>query len=429
MSRMLKALLLSSPLWAAHGDPSEVHILGQMPGRWPNGYKYTEWPEATSDEIELKWLIDSEWAGKSAKYILADRNILRTDLMQCHEKGCPKACQITYNCKWAANAGQVYINTGVLGFLTFKVDGLDKVDVAKLEARDEDEFKKLTLVTESGAKLSFNGMPREPMHTDPAYTKNFFKVLDVEQNATIDVIKAQHKALTASAKGKDKKKLAEIEMAFSILGDADKRLLYTQGGYGAVKRSAEHRKQLEDDKVKEQKKLDKIEEMNPQKPLMEDMFEKKYSDQAITRVALERARDAPEEVFVDLTAQELDDGVKGKIFEFKRKVLCHGCYGGKSDSRCNQCGECPETRDMDWIIEVDDQLQIIARQGYWVLVRSNERCSEETVTIHYNVPIGTNDGDTLYTMMQGAHDRPSFLRGNLVLKARAPKGHDVVDEL
>merc|ERR1719327_215911 len=107
--------------------------------------KMTEWPKTEISEIvpEFEWLVNTEWKGKTAKYMLLRDGIIESPLKECDPEGM---------CLWAANNGKVLINTPTLKVIKFVIEGLDKADRKKLENKDEAELKKLKLVSEKASK-------------------------------------------------------------------------------------------------------------------------------------------------------------------------------------------------------------------------------------------------------------------------------------
>merc|ERR1719199_665084 len=118
---------------------------GGMMGGGGQQKKMTEWPKTENSEIsaEFEWLVNTEWKGKTAKYMLLRDGIVESPLKECEPEGM---------CLWAANNGKVVINTPTLKVIKFTVDGMDKADRKKLEDKDEAELKKLKLLSEKVSK-------------------------------------------------------------------------------------------------------------------------------------------------------------------------------------------------------------------------------------------------------------------------------------
>merc|ERR1719440_31266 len=105
---------------------------GMMGGGGGRQKPATEWPKSESSEIapEYEWLVNTEWKGKTAKYMLLRDGIIESPLKECEHEGM---------CLWAANNGKVAINTPTLKVVKFTVEGLYKVDQKKLNQKDEAE--------------------------------------------------------------------------------------------------------------------------------------------------------------------------------------------------------------------------------------------------------------------------------------------------
>merc|ERR1719512_203521 len=119
--------------------------MGQMFGGAMGGggrqRKPTEWPKSESSEIEpaFEFLFNTEWKGKTAKYLLRRDGQIESPL---------KECQHEQSCLWAANNGRLLVNTPSLKVIKFKVSGLDQADKKKLLEKDEAELKKVKFISE-----------------------------------------------------------------------------------------------------------------------------------------------------------------------------------------------------------------------------------------------------------------------------------------
>merc|ERR1719199_1895784 len=128
--------------------PAEM-LQGLMGGGMQMGggrrQKMTEWPKTENAAVapEFEFLTNTEWKGKTAKYMLLRDGIVESPLKECEPEGM---------CLWAANNGKVVINTPTLKVIKFTVDGMDKADRKKLEDKDEAELKKLKLLSEKASK-------------------------------------------------------------------------------------------------------------------------------------------------------------------------------------------------------------------------------------------------------------------------------------
>merc|ERR1719167_1919536 len=97
----------------------------QMMGGGGQQRKATEGPKTESSEIEkeMEWLINTEWKGKTAKYLFLRDGIVESPLKECEHEG---------QCLWAANGNKVLINTPTLKVVKFTISGMDKADRKKL---------------------------------------------------------------------------------------------------------------------------------------------------------------------------------------------------------------------------------------------------------------------------------------------------------
>merc|ERR1719330_1137044 len=103
--------------------------------------KQTEWPKSVSSEIESAYafLYNTEWKGKTAKYLLRREGVVESPLKE-------------GSCKWAANQNRLLMNTPTLKVVKFKIVGLEDADKKKLANKDEAELKKIKFVTEKPSK-------------------------------------------------------------------------------------------------------------------------------------------------------------------------------------------------------------------------------------------------------------------------------------
>merc|ERR1719238_2110536 len=96
----------------------------------------TEWPKSVSSDVdsEFDFLVNTEWKGKTASYLLLRSGSVESSLKECEQED---------QCLWAANGGMFMINTPTLKVVKFKPLGLDKVDKQKLLDKDQNELKKI----------------------------------------------------------------------------------------------------------------------------------------------------------------------------------------------------------------------------------------------------------------------------------------------
>merc|ERR1719217_710281 len=184
----------------------------------------TTWPKTENSDVapEFDWLVNTEWKGKTAKYMLLRDGIIESPLKECDPEGM---------CLWAANNGKVLINTPTLKVIKFVIEGLDKADKKKLANKDETELKKLKLVTEKASK---SGKKSELMFEKIATaaaeesipSHDLYKLLDVTEDSDEKTIKSKFRRLSVQNhpdKGGDPALFNELREAYEILSDKEKR--------------------------------------------------------------------------------------------------------------------------------------------------------------------------------------------------------------
>jgi len=85
----------------------------------------------------------------------------------------------------------------------------------------------------------FPGMGGQPRERKPVDTTSFYKSLGSEKTDTYDVIRKNYRKLAAKhhpdKPGGDKEKFQEIQNAWDIIGDKEKREVYDRHGEEGVK--------------------------------------------------------------------------------------------------------------------------------------------------------------------------------------------------
>merc|ERR1719199_535239 len=394
---------------------------GGMMGGGGQQKKMTEWPKTENSEIsaEFEWLVNTEWKGKTAKYLLLRDGIVESPLKECEPEGM---------CLWAANGGKLVINTPTLKVIKFIVEGVDKADRKKLENKDESELRKLKLVTE---KVSKSGKKSELLfekvqkadEADNIISKDLYKLLDVPEDADEKAIKSKFRRLSVQNhpdKGGDPKKFNEIRNAYEILGDKDNRRFYDLGGAQLVKNVENLNKEAEGQKAQLDAQLNQVPKNHPQRRMFEAQIEqqKEQFNPANMRHEIEKKlRSEDIDVNVPVSAQELYNGVPQKDFEFKRLVICRGCRADPTTEACQSCGRCPPEK-----VQVPKYgMTPFGKQVVGIKEKeqeSRERCRETPVKVEMKIPKGAKEGSQLKRISDVGHQTPGKIAGAVVLKVQ-----------
>mmetsp|Transcript_54441 Transcript_54441/g.129740 ORF Transcript_54441/g.129740 Transcript_54441/m.129740 type:complete len:577 (+) Transcript_54441:40-1770(+) len=426
-----------APLWlvAAHGQMFEIPaemlqgiMGGMMGGGGGGGPPPTEWPKTENSEIaaEYDWLVNTEWKGRTAKYMFLRDGFIESSLKECEPEG---------QCLWAANNGRVLLNTPTLKVIKFKIEGLDQVDRKKLDNKDEAELKRIKLVAEKAGKTGKKSqLEFEKVATagpeDNLVTKDLYKLLEIEEDADASAIKSKFRRLSISNhpdKGGDPQVFNEMREAYEILSDPDNRRYYDLGGVQLVKNIENSWKEVEGQKAQLDAQLAKVPRNHPQRSMFEAQVEQQRRQFEKSRIKPEiesKLRSEDLEVMVPIAAQELYEGVSRKTFEFKRLVLCRGCRSDPSSPACADCGRCPPEK-----VQVPKYgMTPFGRQVIGIREKeqeSRERCREVIVPIeNLRVPKGAKQDAILKTVHDIGHQTPGKLPGKVVLKVQRGSQND-----
>jgi DnaJ-class molecular chaperone len=376
----------------------------------------------------MEWLINTEWKGKTSKYLLLRDGIIESTLKECEPEG---------QCLWAANGGKVAINTPTLKIVKFKLEGYDKADKKKLMDKDDAELNKIELVAEKAGKSgkkSRLGFSRVAVADDAGETfvaKDLFKLLDVSEEADSKEVKSKFRRLSVQNhpdKGGDIKVFNEMREAFEVLGDNDQRKYYMEGGMQLVKNVENSWKEVEGQKSQLDAKLNQVPKNHPQRRQFEMQIEqqkKQFEKGNMKREIEKKMRNDDLEVDVPISAEELYNGVPSKSFEFKRLVICRGCRADPDTPECKECGRCPpEKVQVPKYGNTPFGKQVVGMKEKEQ--ESRERCREVPVVIDgLRVPKGAKEGSVLRHVSDAGHQTPGKLPGRLVLKVQrgSPKDY------
>eukprot|EP00416_Gambierdiscus_australes_P029069 CAMPEP_0171082882 /NCGR_PEP_ID=MMETSP0766_2-20121228/17376_1 /TAXON_ID=439317 /ORGANISM="Gambierdiscus australes, Strain CAWD 149" /LENGTH=572 /DNA_ID=CAMNT_0011540281 /DNA_START=119 /DNA_END=1837 /DNA_ORIENTATION=+ len=381
--------------------------------------KPTEWPKSESSEIEpaFEFLFNTEWKGKTAKYLLRRDGEVESPLKECQQEGA---------CLWAANKNRILINTPTLKVIKFKLVGLDTADRKKLDDKDEVELRKIKFVGEKPAKsgkhpeLHFERV--DIADEKEMVTSDLYKVLELEEGADLAQIKSKYRRLSVKNhpdKGGDVKAFNEIRDAYEILSDPDSKRYYDLGGVQLVRNMETAFKELEGKRAQMDAQLNQVPKNHPQRRAFEQQIEQKKAQmdrQTMKPQLEEQMRSDTVEVLVPLSAKELVQGATSKGFQFKRLVLCRGCRADANAPHCQDCGRCPPEK-----VQVPKYANTpFGRQVVGMSDReqeSRERCREVPMMVHLRVPQGAKEGRTLQKVAEIGHQTPGKLPGHVEFKA------------
>eukprot|EP00927_Polykrikos_kofoidii_P070821 TRINITY_DN671_c0_g1_i2.p1 TRINITY_DN671_c0_g1~~TRINITY_DN671_c0_g1_i2.p1 ORF type:complete len:599 (-),score=147.21 TRINITY_DN671_c0_g1_i2:49-1665(-) len=384
--------------------------------------KPTEWPKSESSEIEpeFEWLVNTEWKGKTATYMLLRDGIVESSLKECEHEG---------QCLWAANGGKVLINTPTLKVIKFTVENIDKVDRKKLEDKDETELKKISFLSEKASKsgkksqLEFSKVATADDATE-IIARDLYEVLDVAEDADASTIKSKFRRLSVQNhpdKGGDPKVFAEIREAYEVLSNQDSRRYYNIGGLQLAKNVELGYKEGESQASQLDAKLQQVPKNHPQYKMAKAQIDqqKQQFEKSHLKSKIEKQLTSDDlDVYVPISAKELYSGVPAKSFVFKRLVICRGCRADPTAPKCQDCGRCPPEK-----VKVPKYgMTPFGRQVVGMREKeqeSRERCREMDVKVdNLRVAKGAKPGATLRNVGEIGHQTPGKLPGRVVFKVQ-----------
>eukprot|EP00440_Ansanella_granifera_P004872 gb/GFBE01005283.1/.p1 GENE.gb/GFBE01005283.1/~~gb/GFBE01005283.1/.p1 ORF type:complete len:578 (+),score=181.92 gb/GFBE01005283.1/:1-1734(+) len=395
---------------------------GMMGGGGGGGRKGAEWPKTENSEVsaEFEWLVNTEWEGKTSKYLLLRDGFVESPLKECEPEG---------HCLWAANNGRVLINTPKLKVVKFSIEGLDNVDRKKLENKDETELKKVSLLMEKPSKstgkkgkLDFKRVAVAD-DSDAFVSADLYKVLDVPEDVEQSAIKSKYRRLSVQHhpdKGGDPKVFNEIREAYEVLGDPEKRRQYNLGGMQLVKNVETAWKEVEGQKAQVEAQLNQVPKNHPQYQMFKAQIEQqtRQFEKANVESQIQQKMQSDElEVMVPISAEELYNGVEKKIFIFPRLVMCRGCRDNPEAEECKDCGRCPPEK-----VQVPKYgMTPFGRQVVGMREKeqeSRERCREVGVEVPLRISKGAKQDASLKVMSNIGHQTPGKFPGKVNFKVQ-----------
>jgi len=435
--RLPRPVILGSLVASAFAQQFEIPaemlqgMMGGMMGGGGGGQQVqrTEWPKSENSEIEpeYEFLINTEWKGKTAKYMFVRGGIIESSLKECEHEG---------QCLWAANSDKIIINTPTLKVIKFTIEGLKQADRKKLAEKDEPELKKLKLQAEKAGKsgkksiLEFSKLQTAD-EQESILGMDLYEVMDLAEDADQASIKSKFRRLSVvnhPDKGGDPAKFAELREAYEVLGDAENRRYYGLGGMQLVKNIELGYKEAEGQKAQMDAQLQGVPKNHPQYQMMKMQIDqqKKQFDKSTFKHELEKKFKSDDlDVKVPISAAELYNGVSNKSFEFKRLVICRGCREDPTLEKCKDCGRCrPEIVQVPKYANTPFGKQVVAVKEKEQ--ESRERCREVLVPVTgLRVPKGAKAGSTLKYVSDSGHQTPGKLPGKVVLKVEHGSQEDL----
>ncbi|KAA0157434.1 hypothetical protein FNF27_00682 [Cafeteria roenbergensis] len=222
---------------------------------------------------------------------------------------------------------------------------------------------------------------------------DLYNVLGVEEDASPSQIKKAYRKLSLKYhpdknQGNEEAaaKFAEINEAYDVLSDEDKRILYDHGGMDAVKQEAA-----------------------PQHASPFDMlFGGGQRQQGGKRRSMKKGNDARLEVEASLEDLYNSGEVSARI---QRNIVCRGCKG-KSSGKCARCNRCPnEVRMVQRQVAPGMVMQMQEE------VPSEHRCRMESKQLTAVIEKGMPDGAEI-TFERESEQRPGMIPGDVIFRIK-----------
>lgn len=257
-------------------------------------------------------------------------------------------------------------------------------------------------------------------------SKDYYKILEVERNATIDDIKKSYRKLAMqyhpdknAGDKESEEKFKEISEAYSVLSDETKRSNYDRTG-----NSEGYHQGFDMNDFMRNSGFD-----------FSDVFSgfggfggfggfNIFGNQMQQRVN----RGGDLRIRLNISLHDVRDGIEDKTIKYNRKTVCHHCngYGGEHQT-CSKCGGNGKMRMnrqtmmgvMSSIVDCD------GCQGYgYTVTKVCSHCQgsgviDEVSTLNIKIPKGINSGDKFQVNQRGnAPIKPGNggMYGNLLIE-------------
>ncbi len=263
--------------------------------------------------------------------------------------------------------------------------------------------------------------------------KDYYEILGVPRNASQEEIKKAYRRLVRKyhpdicKKPECEEKFKEINEAYQVLSDPEKRKLYDMYGHAAFE-GAGAQQNVETNIPPIEEILREFFEGTPFD--FETIFERATGRRRRARRRATRGEDII--VPVEITLEEAFKGTTVPI-EVEREVPCESCQGTGYDRRterpCPTCGGTGEVVQGNWFIQVRQTCPTCAGTG-----RIAEECRncggrgtvKRRETIKVRIPPGVRDGSKLVVEGKGHAGRNGGTSGNLYIIVKV-KPHKIFE--
>ncbi len=249
------------------------------------------------------------------------------------------------------------------------------------------------------------GMGGQPRARKPVDNSKLYDMLEVPKDATdADIKKAYRRAAMVHHpdKGGDADKFKDIQHAYEVLSNPDKRKLYDQGGEEAV----EHGHAGGDDDM--------------------DIFSA-FGGGGRRRGPPPKARGEDVVFPLTVTLEEMYNGCTKKL-RLTRNILCTGC-DGKGGSKVTECSGCKGQGVKVMIRQIgpgmitQQQVTCQACRGEGQVIAPGAKCrdcdgqkvTKEKKTLEVTVPKGCTHGST-HVFKGAADEAPNTIPGDVIVK-------------
>ena len=296
-------------------------------------------------------------------------------------------------CRWSTDEQYIYIRWGQAG--------LHKMKPTKMEAAEETKLKGKRV--QDGEKCQASFVSKDERDED----LDLYEVLGLDDECEAKEIKKNYRRLSlkyhpdkckgdvtvpaeqgGAEDGSDvmscEKMMNRVNLAYEVLGDEEKRILYDTGGLESVKEGVDD---------------------GPQGGM--DPFSMLFGGGGGQRRGGggKRGPDARVELAVSLEDMYLGNEVSAQI---SRRIVCRKC-AGRTDGKCASCGRCPNEVRM---------VQREMRPGMLVQqqeeVPSKEKCKNEETTLKARVEQGMDSGAEI-KFPRMSEQMPGQIPGDVVM--------------